>query len=319
MARYEVLISDQGFAAIDGESLVPETGQSVHEAVLDRLQRYAVERDAAVEATVNDGPDHGHFVLEVSPDGSSRLLTSTTKAQPDQPDQPDQPEEFEGRDRLDEPDQSKRSDPVSVPQEPSSPEPGPVHDRTGGDSAGGDNVGGGTAVATAVARATAAARAAAPAPVPVPAVVLPSALAGPIGRINELAAAGLLDEAYALATELRENLTDEAGADDPHAVEARAVEAYIAHLRGDHRQAVVLALAVARIRCRTGDRRAPEEVVRAAAAWQWLDDDRAAAAHGRELLHMWDHLDRHGALPSVHGELAGRVRRRVDALEDACL
>ncbi|OIJ69169.1 hypothetical protein [Streptomyces mangrovisoli] len=254
MTRYEVLISDEGSAAIDGSPLVPATGQSVHEAVLDQLQRYAVARDETVEATVNEGPETGHFVLEVSPDGSSRVLPTTSTT---------------------------------------------------------------TAVATAVARATAAARAAtAPLAVPqTPPVVLPSELAARIGRINELAVAGLLDEAHALATELRESLTDEAGADDPHAVEARAVEAYIAHLRGDHREAVVLALAVARIRCRAGDRRAAEEVARAAAAWQWLDDDRAAAVHGRELLHMWDQLDGRGALPPVHGELAGRVRRRVDELE----
>ncbi|MFE2584870.1 hypothetical protein [Streptomyces sp. NPDC059378] len=304
MTRYEVLISDEGFAVVDGESLVPATGQSVHEAVLDRLQQYAVERDAAVEATVNDGPESGRFVLEVSPDGSSRLLTPTAKAQPEQPEQ------------------SKRPDLGSVPREASPPQPGPADESSAGGPSE-DGAAGGTAVATAVARAAAAARAAAPAsalvPALVPAVLLPSELAGPIGRINDLAAAGLLDEAYALATELRENLTEEAGADDPHALETRAVEAYIAHLRGDHRQAVVLALAVARIRCRAGDRRAPEDVVRAAAAWQWLDDDRAAATHGRELLHMWDQLDRHGALLQVHGELAGRVRRRVDALEDACL
>ncbi|MFD7873814.1 hypothetical protein ACFV5G_06735 [Streptomyces sp. NPDC059766] len=315
MTRYEVFISDEGFAVVDGESLVPATGQSVHEAVLDRLQQYAVERDTAVEATVNDGSENGHFVLEVSPDGSSRLLTPTAKAQSERS---EQPEQFK---RPEQPDLG------SEPREASPPQPGPADESAAGgpseDGLAEEGAADGTAVATAVARAAAAARAAAPAsafvPALVPAVLLPSELAGPIGRINDLAAAGLLDEAYALATELRENLTEEAGADDPHALETRAVEAYIAHLCGDHRQAVVLALAVARIRCRAGDRRAPEDVVRAAAAWQWLDDDRAAAAHGRELLHMWDQLDHHGALLPVHGELAGRVRRRVDELEDACL
>jgi hypothetical protein len=195
-------------------------------------------------------------------------------------------------------------------------------------------------VATAVARATAAARAAAegrsaapspatpspvgpnptaPSPVTtsVPAVVLPAELAGPVGRIHALASVGRLDEAHLLANRLRESLTEEAGAEDPRAVEARAVEAYIAHLRGDHREATVLALAVARIRCRTGDRRASEEVARAAAAWQRIDDDRAAVAHGRELLHMWDRLHYRGLLASADAELADRVRRRVDALEAA--
>ncbi|WP_329529477.1 hypothetical protein [Streptomyces sp. NBC_01462] len=124
-----------------------------------------------------------------------------------------------------------------------------------------------------------------------------------------------MDEAYALATVLRESLTEQAGAEHPEALEARAVEAYIAHLCGDHREAVVLALAVARIRCSAGDPRAPEEVARAAAAWHRLDDERAAVAHGCELLHMWYQLERRGLLSPTHAGLAAAVRRRVDSLE----
>jgi hypothetical protein len=178
-----------------------------------------------------------------------------------------------------------------------------------------------SAVATAVARAraTAAARAEVPDPAavaaPAPATGLPADIAERIGRINGLAADGRLDEAFADATALRESLTGSMGAEHPHAVEARAVEAYLAHLRGDHREAIVLALAVARIRCRARDGRAPAEVARAAAAWQQLDDDRAVVAHGRELLHMWDTLDRHGLLPPGYAALVGQVRRQVDALE----
>jgi hypothetical protein len=298
MARFEVYISDEGIAEVDGEPLVPAPGQSVHEAVLDQLQRYAAERDAVVEATVND-PGTGHFVLEVAPDGSSRLLT-------DEPEESEEPVESV---ESEEPVESGESGASAEPEAAPTPTPfGATAD---------------TAVATAVARATAAARAAAQAPAahppapqasPAPAD-LPAELAGRVSRINALAKGGRLDEAYALATELREGLTDEAGAEDPYAVEARAVEAYLAYLRGDHREATVLALAVARIRCRAGDLRAPEEVARAAAAWQWIDDERAAVAHGYELLHMWDRLDHGGLLPPAHAELAGQVRRRVDALE----
>ncbi|MEU4088891.1 hypothetical protein AB0F76_32180, partial [Streptomyces aureus] len=190
---------------------------------------------------------------------------------------------------------------------------------------------GGSAVATAVARAraTAAARAEAGDPaaaraeakdqagVAAPAVrsALPADLTARLGRVNALAADDRLDEAYAGATALREDLTDTLGAGHPYAVEARAVEAYLAHLRGDHREAVVLALAVARIRCGAGDGRAPADVARAAAAWQQLDDDRALVAHGRELLHMWAVLDRDGLLPPGHAALVGQVRRQVEALE----
>ncbi|MFR0352240.1 hypothetical protein [Streptomyces sediminimaris] len=486
MARFEVYISDEGLAAIDGEPLVPAPGQSVHEAVLDQLQRYAVARSEVVEATVTDSPDTGHFILEVSPDGSSRLLTTGDAGDEDPepgygPDPGYGPEPAAPEPAAPEPGAGPEAEPgagsEAVPE--AGPEavagsgtgvtsdpgqvvagsgtgvtsdpgpavagsgtgvtsdpgpavagsgtgvtsdpgpavagsgtgvtsdpgpavagsgtgvtsdpgqvlagpgpvvvtrPGPVvaadpgpavvthpgpagpavaadpgssgravatGSETGGATGSGPAAptGSATAVATAVARATAAARAAAhapshppalspshppapssshaPSPVPdrvpphVPAVALPAELAGRISRINALAARGRLDEAYALATELRESLTGAVGAEDPHAVEARAVEAYIAHLCGDHREAIVLALAVARIRCRAGDPRAPEEVARAAAAWQWLDDEHVAVAHGRELLHMWDRLGHRGLLPPAHAELAGRIRRRVDAL-----
>ncbi|MGW2827589.1 hypothetical protein [Streptomyces sp. NPDC001286] len=333
MDRYEVYISDEGLAAIDGEPLVPAPGQSLHEAVLDRLQRYAAERAEAVEATVNDSPDTSHFVLEVSPDGSSRVLTST--GTPEFDGETEDEAESEGEPEPDadvEPEADTESEAEPVPVADPAPEPEP-----GSEAVSRDDVADptpapplpkpptalGSAVATAVARATAAARAAAegraaasgPATPSVPTVVLPAELAGPVGRINALATVGRLDEAHILANRLRESLTEEAGAEDPRAVEARAVEAYIAHLRGDHREATVLALAVARIRCRTGDRRASEEVARAAAAWQRIDDDRAAVAHGRELLHMWDRLHRRGLLASADAELADQVRRRVDALE----
>ncbi|MGW2232592.1 hypothetical protein [Streptomyces sp. NPDC001759] len=337
MDRYEVHISDEGLAAIDGEPLVPAPGQSLHEAVLDRLQRYAAERAEAVEATVNDSPDTSHFVLEVSPDGSSRVLTSTGTPEFDgeSEDEAESDADVEPEAETDpeaepvpvaDPDPGPAPDPAPEPE----PEPGPeavardaVADPTPAPRLPKPPTALGSAVATAVARATAAARAAAegragasgPATPSVPTVVLPADLAGPVGRIHALATVGRLEEAHLLANRLRESLTEEAGAEDPRAVEARAVEAYVAHLRGDHREATVLALALARIRCRAGDRRAAEEVARAAAAWQRIDDDRAAVAHGRELLHMWDRLHRRGLLASADAELADQVRRRVDALE----
>jgi hypothetical protein len=110
----------------------------------------------------------------------------------------------------------------SVPAPESKPDPIPEPEVTTGSGA--------TAVATAVARAAAAARAVADAPADAPAAALPTELAGRISRINALAAGGRLDDAYALATELRENLTDAAGTDDPRTVEALALEAYEAEL-----------------------------------------------------------------------------------------
>lgn len=308
MARFQVYLSDEGFAEINEDRFVPVAGQSVHEVVLDQLQWYAVERGTAVEAMVTERDDTGHFILEVSPDGSSRLLFSTDQA------------------------------PLKAGSEPvpdSRPEPGPesgrvskpVHESVGETDTGiapeaaatSPAPANGTVIAAAVARAMAAARAVTPEPVradaPEPAVTLPLELAEQIRHMNALASAGRPQAAYDLASELRQRLTDEAGADDPYAVEARAVEAYFAHLCGAHRESVVLALAVARIRCGIRDRRAPEDVARAVAAWQWLDDERAVVVHGYELLHMWEQLScRVGLLP-VHTELAGRIRRRVQELE----
>ncbi|MFF0140171.1 hypothetical protein ACFYRN_27390 [Streptomyces sp. NPDC005227] len=331
MAHFDVYISGEGTAEIDGHTLVPTAGQSVHEAVLDRLQAHAQERGGAVEATVYDGPDAARFVLQVLPDGSSHVLD---------PDQPPAPAEFAPAEFAP-PAPVPPHPPIAAPTGFAAPAPGPapvtapvpvaapaefaapapvpvpapaavVVPPSAAATA--------SAVATAVARAraTAAARAEVPDPAAVTAPAVrtdfPDWLTERIGRINALAAAGMLDEAFGDATELRESLTESLGAEHPHAVEARAVEAYLAHLRGDHREAIVLALAVARIRCRARDGRAPAEVARAAAAWQQLDDDRAVVAHGRELLHMWATLERNGLLPPGYAALVGQVRSQVETL-----
>ncbi|MFJ6570704.1 hypothetical protein ACIQNU_25145 [Streptomyces sp. NPDC091292] len=270
MDRFDVYIADEGLAEIDGKPVGAAPGQSVHEAVLDQLQRYAEERGEAVEATVDDGSGTP-FVLEVSPDGSSQVLP------PEEPEPAPEPE-------------------APFTETPPAPAPAPTA---------------ASAIAVAVARARAAA------PPPVLAVDLPAEFTEQVGRINAWAADGRLEEAYVEASVLRASLTDLVGAEHPHAVEARAVEAYLAHLCGDHREAIVLALAVARIRCRTWDGQAEVDVARAAAAWQRLDDDRAAATHGRELLHMWDQLERRGRLSPAHAELAEQVRGQMDELAAA--
>ncbi|MGW4021294.1 hypothetical protein [Streptomyces sp. NPDC005009] len=264
MVRFEVHISDEGFAGIDGEPLVPDAGRSVHEAVLDRLRQYAEQRGAPVEATVNDGPGTTHFVLQVAPDGSSRVVIPTDPA----------PEPASAPDSA--PDPMPRSDPNPVP----------ASDR--------------------------------PATGAPPSAPLPADLAETVTRINALTSDGRLDEASAAATALRENLTASLGTEHPDTLEARAMEAYLAHLRGDHREATVLALDVARILCRTGDAQAPAAVARAVAAWRRLDDDRAAVTHGRELLRLCDSLHDEGLLPPDHADLARRVRRRLEKLTSRC-
>ncbi|MFD5716803.1 hypothetical protein [Streptomyces sp. NPDC127036] len=372
MAHFDVYISGEGIAEIDGHTLVPAPGQSVHEAVLDRLQAHAGERGGAVEATVFDGPDAARFVLRVLPDGSSLVLdpdeapapapatdpgpsphdtpaaTAVPAPAPAHP-QPAPVAQAPAPAPAPAPAESAPAIPAPVPEPavapaafaPPAPVPAPapvvapvdlvapaplpiaVPERASAPAAvvvPPSAAATASAVATAVARAraTAAARAEVPDPAAVTARAVrtdfPDWLTERIGRINGLAAAGMLDEAFDDATELREGLTESLGAEHPHAVEARAVEAYLAHLRGDHREAIVLALAVARIRCRARDGRAPAEVARAAAAWQQLDDDRAVVAHGRELLHMWATLERNGLLPPGYAALVGQVRKQVEAL-----
>ena len=273
MTHFAVRIPGEGLAEINGELLVVEEGGSVHEAVLDRLQRHAQERAVAVEARVNEGPSGAAFVLQVAPDGSSRILDRAERTETTGP----------------------------APEPPPAPAPAPV-----------------SAVAAAVARARAAATAL-PAPVPPPQPSRPLApeLADRVAHINALTAAGRIEEASAAVTALREALTRSAGPEHPDALEARAMEAYLAHLRGDHREATVLALSVARILCGAADRGAPAAVARAAAAWQRLEDGRAAVIHGCELLHMWNRLRGDGRLTPADERLARRVRAQVESLS-AC-
>ncbi|MFC8433516.1 hypothetical protein [Streptomyces sp. NPDC057253] len=302
--HFKVYVSDEGLAEINGDPLVPAPGQSVHEAVLDALHRYAEESGAAVDATVGDGPGTAHFVLRVLPDGSSHVLASGSGDAPE-------PEPRSASEPESEP---ASEPPADAPSPPTVTAPVTLNSAATSTSA----------IAGAIARARATAVTAVTAVTgptvrePVPGVdTPPAALSEQVGRINELGVAGRLDEAFARATALRERLTGSVGAEHPHALEARALEAYLAYLRGDHREAVVLALAVARIRCRARDERAPMDVARAAAAWQQLDDSRAAVTHGRELLHMWDMLSLQGPLPPGHTEIAEMVHRHVQTLEGA--
>ncbi|MEV7860771.1 tetratricopeptide repeat protein [Streptomyces hirsutus] len=348
MTHFDVYISDDGFARIGQAPVAPAPGESVHEAVLDHLQRYAEQYGTAVQATVTDGPGDAHFTLEVAPDGSSRVLVPEEPGEPEVPEGPTEPEVPEDSENLE------------VSEAPA-PVPPPVA---------------GSAIAAAVARARATAagdtanppvrisipaqatalepelvpgqepameREAEPHPAPEPepapasdplpeptrrttrgvteelsapvaAVDLSPELIERITRINALAAVGRLDEALDDATALRETMTAEMGAEHPDALEARAMEAYLAHLRGDHREATVLALSVARILCGAGDPQAPAAVARAAAAWQRLDDDRAAEIHGNELLHMWGRLHSAGRLSPADEHLAHQVRIQLEDL-----
>ncbi|MEU2600336.1 hypothetical protein ABZ669_24710 [Streptomyces hirsutus] len=398
MTRFDVYISDDGFARIDQEPVAPAPGESVHEAVLDHLQRYAEQYGTPVQATVTEGPGDTHFTLEVAPDGSSRVLAPEEPEEskeseepevlevpegPTDPEVPEGPTDPEVSEGPTDPEVSESPEASGGPREPAAPEDSEDLEVSEAPASVPHPVAG-SAIAAAVARARATAagdaansparisipaqatapelelvpgqesameweaeRSPSPAPAPSPALEPePEPASGPppkptrrttrgvteelsapvaavdlspelierITRINALAAVGRLDEALDDATALREAMTAEMGAEHPDALEARAMEAYLAHLRGDHREATVLALSVARILCGAGDPQAPAAVARAAAAWQRLDDDRAAEIHGNELLHMWGRLHSAGRLSPADEHLAHQVRIQLEDL-----
>ncbi|GAA2571729.1 hypothetical protein [Streptomyces lienomycini] len=133
-----------------------------------------------------------------------------------------------------------------------------------------------------------------------------------VERIIQHAQREELHAAFVLASALREHLTLRRGAEDELSLEARAIEAYLAYLRGDYMLSTVLALTVARIRCRTDLDRAAPDVARATAAWQRLWDEGQVATRGQELLHMWERLSEADLLrePSHHA-MAEAVRNRL--------
>ncbi|MFC8349727.1 hypothetical protein [Streptomyces sp. NPDC057280] len=230
----DVYISEEERAVVNGD-LVPQAEDDVpvHEAVLNLLHDYARERDTVVRAAVNDRSSGESFLLDVLPDGSSRLSAPS-------------------------------DDPLTPAAAPA------AHD-----------------------------------------AALPPALADRVTTIQRHAHTDQLDQALLLATALREHLTGRYEAAHPYALEARALEAYLAHLCGIPRQATLLALAVARVRCQHADPRAADDVARATAAWSLLEDEQPVRSHGTELLNMWQRLGDQGLVPDSHAPLVRYVGERM--------
>jgi hypothetical protein len=83
-----VIISGDGSAEIDGVPVPVVPGESVDVAVLDTLHGYARSRDAPVTAAISD-PSAGYVaIVEVAPDGSSRLLEQHHEQEPTGPAEP---------------------------------------------------------------------------------------------------------------------------------------------------------------------------------------------------------------------------------------
>ena len=73
-APIPVIVSDDGSASIDGIPVPVMGGESVDVAILDTLHGYARNRNSSVRAAISD-PSAGYVaIVEVAPDGSSRLV-----------------------------------------------------------------------------------------------------------------------------------------------------------------------------------------------------------------------------------------------------
>ncbi|MCZ4610297.1 hypothetical protein O3S80_42365 [Streptomyces sp. Lzd4kr] len=312
MPRIEVRILNEDLAELAGEPLVPQPPQSMNDAVLDELHRYARRCGADVEATVVDRPAASRFILRMSPDGSSRLLTSG-----------DLPATRETRVGGTPSALALAVARATAAADAFTPAPAIAATPPGNDSPDvratgtpavaaepGDAVEAHTHhAATDVTGKTAGTLCHSEEDIPIPAELVKR-----IGHIHGLASEGRFQEAFAKATILRKSLTVSLGAEHAHTLEVRALEAYLAHLAEDHREATVLALAVARSRCVANDARAAADATRATAAWQWLEDHSAVVTHGQELLHMWRKLKLRGVLSAEHEEIAELVRQDMDAL-----
>ncbi|MDT0470853.1 hypothetical protein RM863_01690 [Streptomyces sp. DSM 41014] len=73
-ARIPVVIAEDGSAVVDGEPVPVVGGESVDVAILDTLHGYARSRNEAVTASITDPVAGSVAIVEVAPDGSSRLV-----------------------------------------------------------------------------------------------------------------------------------------------------------------------------------------------------------------------------------------------------
>ncbi|MFI2350833.1 hypothetical protein ACH492_28155 [Streptomyces sp. NPDC019443] len=277
-SHFDVFISRHGTVMLDGEPVPADAaGQTVYSAVLDALQRRALTLGAPVGATILDRLNGRATRVEVAPDGSSRLLDEVTPAADDEAALVADEAGAPLADTM-----GVRGGPRHRPRPHAGARP-PAADTTSG-------------------RAV-------PAPVP-------GEFAEPVARINEAVSSGELERAAGLAAALRRRIARARGAEHPYALEALAMQAYIAHLCGDHSLCADLSLELAGARCRLGDPRAREDLTRATAAWRRLDNDREAVEQGFRLLALWKRLVERGCTTVADVELFRLVERHLDALGD---
>ncbi|MGW6015958.1 hypothetical protein [Streptomyces sp. NPDC055210] len=108
-----------------------------------------------------------------------------------------------------------------------------------------------------------------------------------IKRIRGAVTEHRLPDANLAVAELKRMTSDLFGADHPHMFEALALDAYVAHLQGDHERSTAISLDLAERRFSAGDKRAVEEIERAAATWELLRQPHSAVPLGNRLVSLW--------------------------------
>ncbi|MDX3850997.1 hypothetical protein [Streptomyces sp. AK02-01A] len=132
--------------------------------------------------------------------------------------------------------------------------------------------------------------------------------------INDALAAGDLEFARVLVDRLKQHTVGTLGATHPYTLEAYAVDAYIAYLERDEGRATAVSLHVARLRHEQGDLRARQDVLRAAATWNLIDDPRTALPLGRELLAVWEQSATQGVPDSTDDQARRQAETRLRSL-----
>ncbi|WP_328686109.1 hypothetical protein [Streptomyces sp. NBC_00343] len=127
---------------------------------------------------------------------------------------------------------------------------------------------------------------------PVPArpepLAVPDEFRAAAALVCETITSGELPSAKAQAAALARQSARRFGPEHLYTLEARALEAYVAHLMGDHATATTLWLQVAELRHQQDDPRAREDVERAVVCWELIASPFNAVPLGKRLLALWN-------------------------------
>lgn len=277
----EVFIDPDGRVTVDGAPFPLPDGEPVNVAVLDTMQRRARAGGGPVEATIVDRRAGYATRVEVTADGSSRIVRHERYRELTETDP-----SAEGPGPADSGPDGQR--PAEPPSAGLSLVPGPSPDAPPGEGTPSTDAG-------------------------VP-VLVPDQLAGLVASIGHAIDTGARERAAALAFRLREHTARTFGAEHLYTLEAQALEAYAAYKGGNHAAATLTCLELAKIRHQQGDPRAHEDLLRAVAVWWLIDDLPSAVDHGRTLLTAWSRLAEEGCVAVGDVELVRGVDRRIRAL-----